>query len=448
MFEKLWGMLQELESAKGSKAKTALLQKFVGDKDFIWMVKMALDQGHSFGIENFPAYAEYVSSADGEMILALEDLKTLSGVNDAKASQIYHMMCSSEARYNVVSRILRKDLRCGVAAKTINKVVPGLVFRVSYQRCATADHVDKIKYKPGAILQLKANCMFAYLLPDGSFMTRKGERCSIPGNPVSSFVAGLPGLNDKVLACEIGIVGNDGKFLNRAESNGLINAFFKGGGDTSLISRIRAYTWLYLTKEEFLNGEGKVPYRYMWDDLVNRLPPINTPILPIPSWYVRSLDEARAKTNELIQLGEEGAVLKSMSDEFLWRDEDPSFFQVKLKAESDAEFEIISTYEGDPKKKYAGMLGGIRVRSSDGVIVTDCGGGFTDAQRKQGCEHWNSLVGKIVTIKFNGVTLPNEDGKCALDHPRFIEVRYDKVEADSSEYCKNSILGVANGETN
>ena len=73
---------------------------------------------------------------------------------------------------------------------------------------------------------------------------------------------------------------------------------------------------------------------------------------------------------------------------------------------------------------------------------------FTDAQRKQGCAYWNSLVGKIVTIKFNGVTLPNEDGKCALDHPRFIEVRDDKVEADSSEYCKNSILGVTNGETN
>ena len=57
MFEKLWGMLQELENAKGSKAKSALIKKFVVDADFIWMVKMALDQGHSFGIENFPAYA-------------------------------------------------------------------------------------------------------------------------------------------------------------------------------------------------------------------------------------------------------------------------------------------------------------------------------------------------------------------------------------------------------
>ena len=442
MFEKLWGMLQELESAKGSKAKTALLQKFVGDKDFVWMVKMALDQGHSFGIENFPAYAEYVSSADGEMILALEDLKTLSGVNDAKASQIYHMMCSSEARYNVVSRILRKDLRCGVAAKTINKVSPGLIFRVAYQRCATADHVDKIKYKPGAILQLKANCMFAYLLPDGSFMTRKGERCSIPGNPVSTFVAELPGLNDKVLACEIGIVGTDGKFLNRAESNGLINAFFKGGGDPEIAKRLRAYTWLFLTQEEFYAGQSKTAYRYMWDALTQMIPPLGSPIQPIPSWYVQSYEEAMAKTKALIREGQEGTVLKSMAEDFFWADEDPSYYQIKLKAEAECEFKIIGAYEGDQNKKYAGMLGGIRVCSKDGLIVSDVGSGFTDEQRKLGVQSWLDRAGEIVTVKFNGITKPNEDGIRSLDHPRLIEVRDDKEEADTYETCYNTLMGI------
>ncbi len=438
MFEKLWGMLQELENAKGSKAKSALIKKFVVDADFIWMVKMALDQGHSFGIENFPAYAEYVSSPDGEMILALEDLKTLSGVNDAKASQIYHMMCSSEERYNVVSRILRKDLRCGVAAKTINKVVPGLVFRVPYQRCATADHVDKIKYKPGAILQLKANCMFSYLLPDGSFMTRKGERCSIPGNPVSSFVAELPGLSDKVKAVELLVDGIE----DRAESNGLINAFFKGGGDPEIAKRLRAYTWLFLTQEEFYAGQSKVAYRYMWDALTQMIPPLGSPIQPIPSWYVQSYEEAMTKTKSLIREGQEGTVLKSMAEDFFWADEDPSYYQVKLKAEAECEFKIIGAYQGDQNKKYAGMLGGIRVCSKDGLIVSDVGSGFTDEQRKLGVQSWLDRAGEIVTVKFNGITKPNEEGIRSLDHPRLIELRDDKEEADTYETCYNSLMGV------
>lgn len=438
MFEKLWGMLQELENAKGPKAKSALIKKFAVDADFIWMVKMALDQGHSFGIENFPAYAEYVSSPDGEMILALEDLKTLSGVNDAKVSQIYHMMCSSEERYNVVSRILRKDLRCGVAAKTINKVIPGLVFRVSYQRCATADHVDKIKYKPGAILQTKANGMFAYLLPDGSFMTRKGERCSIPGNPVSSFVAELPGLSDKILAVELLVDGIE----DRAESNGLINSFFKGGGDPEIAKRLRAYTWLFLTQEEFYAGQSKVAYRYMWDALTQMIPPLGSPIRPIPSWYVQSYEEAVTKTKALIREGQEGTVLKSMAEDFYWADEDPSYDQVKLKAEAECEFKIIGAYQGDQNKKYAGMLGGIRVCSKDGLIVSDVGSGFTDEQRKLGVQSWLDRAGEIVTVKFNGITKPNEEGIRSLDHPRLIELRDDKEEADTYETCYNSLMGI------
>lgn len=438
MFEKLWGMLQELENAQGSKAKTALLKKFVVDVDFIWMVKNALDQGHSFGIEEIPKFMQTEESPDAAMIDYVEMLKEHSGVSDEIKHKVYITMCSSEARYNVVSRILRKDLRCGVAAKTINKVVPGLIFRVSYQRCATADHVDKIKYKPGAILQLKANGMFAYLLPDGSFMTRKGERCSIPGNPVSSFVSELPGLNDKILACELLIDGIE----DRAESNGLINAFFKGGGDPEIAKRLRAYTWLFLSQEEFYAGQSKVAYRYMWDALTQMIPPLRSPIQPIPSWYVQSYEETMTKTKTLIREGQEGTILKSMAEDFFWADEDPSYYQVKLKAEAECEFKIIGAYEGDPKKKYAGMLGGITVRSKDGLIVSDVGSGFTDEQRKLGVAAWLERVGEIATVKFNGITKPNDDGVRSLDHPRLIEVRDDKEEADTHETCYNTLMGI------
>ena len=148
------------------------------------------------------------------------------------------------------------------------------------------------------------------------------------------------------------------------------------------------------------------------------------------------------KTKELIRLGEEGTILKSMSDDFFWADEDPSYYQVKLKAEAECEFKIIGAYEGDPKKKYAGMLGGITVRSKDGLIVSNCGSGFTDAQRKLGVEHWKSLAGKIVTVKFNGITVANEEGIHSLDHPRLVEVREDKTEADSYEHCMKELLGV------
>ena len=170
--------------------------------------------------------------------------------------------------------------------------------------------------------------------------------------------------------------------------------------------------------------------------------PLNGPMQPIESWYVKSFEEAMTKTKELIRAGEEGAVLKSMSESFVWRDEDPSYFQIKLKAEAVCEFVIIDAYEGDSKKKYAGLLGGITVGSKDGVIVTNVGGGFSDDQRKLGVEHWRQKAGKIVSVKFNGITEPNEFGVRALDHPNLVEERSDKIEADSYEHCRDTLVGV------
>ena len=87
-------------------------------------------------------------------------------------------------------------------------------------------------------------------------------------------------------------------------------------------------------------------------------------------------------------------------------------------------------------------MGGIRVCSKDGLIVSDVGTGFTDEQRKLGVQSWLDRAGEIVTVKFNGITKPNEDGIRSLDHPRLIEVRDDKEEADTYETCYNTLMGV------
>lgn len=440
MFKKLWSMIQQLEQAQGSKAKSVLLKKFVDDKDFVWMAKNALDQGHSFGVDELPEFQQAGGSDDEEIVELVSGMKKSNGVTDAMLAYLYQLMCSSEERYNVVSRILRKDLRCGVAAKTINKVAPGTIFRVGYQRCAGADFANRIKYP--ATLQRKANGMFTYHLPDGSFMTRKGERSFIEGNIIQPYVSKLHNFNDKVRAYELVVLEEDGKVMGRAKGNGLINAFFKGSGDPEVAKRIRAYTWLSLTKEEFYKGSSVRPYWEIWEELSEALTDKSAPIQPIESWVVGSLEAAMTITKKLIRDGEEGTVLKSMSDEFFWADEDPSYFQVKLKAAAECEFVIVDAYEGDSKKKYAGLLGGITIRSKDGVIVCDCGMGFTDEQRKLGISHWKAKAGSIVTVKFNGITESNEDGIRALDHPRLIEERLDKIEADSYEYCRDTLLGV------
>ena len=456
MFEKLAGMLKELEDAQGTKNKERLLQKFVDDRDFCWMVDMALSQGHSFGIEEFPEFQQAQpgrNSAGAEVqyqVLRrkLEVLRAGTGVTDQSLHDLWQLACTSRDSYQVTDRIIHKDLRCGVQAKTINKVKPGTVFRVPYQRCSQYDRIDKMTWP--AMAQRKADGAFAYGLPDGSFMTRQGNKFEIPGNPISPFVAGLPNLSNMVRIHELVVLDDKGEVMGRAEGNGIINSFIKGSGDPEMAPRIRAFIWGWITPQELRNGSAPGrSYLQTWQALGEWLP-LNgpdlkpAPIRTIETWFVKDLAEARAKFFELIATGEEGLIAKSLSPDFIWQDQSSCDFQIKMKAEADAEFRIVGAYAGDPRKKYAGLLGGITVQSEDGLIVSDCGGGFTDEQRKLGVEHWESLKGAVVTIKFNGLTTDRDrEGVYALDHPRFVEIRDEKTRADTVEYCMAALRGEA-----
>lgn len=449
MFPKLWVMLQTLENETGKNAKKDYIKEYIEDPDFVWMVKSALDQGHSYGINEFPEFTNMpasnpVGTQYAALKVAIDNLKEANGVSAADIEYLHRLACTSEDSYNVATRIMRKDLRCGVGASTINSVKKKTVHVIPYQRCGSGSEIDKFDFKHGAILQRKANGMFTYLMPNGVFTTRQGETSTIPGNVVAPFISSLPGLCDRVNVMELTVLDYDGKTVDRAIGNGLINSFFQGSGDPDVAPRIRAHIWLSLTMEEYIAEVSRECYKAAWGCL-NRWLPLSdstgkpAPVKLIESWYVKTKEEARAKTMELIAADEEGGVLKSLSPDFVWKSQSSSKLQLKLKAEATCEFEVISAYPGDSKKKYAGMLGGITIRSKCGKIVSDCGGGFSDKQRQLPLEHW---PGKIVSVTFNGLTLPNLEGISALDHPRFDEDRsLEKSEADTLEYCKDALKG-------
>lgn len=79
------------------------------------------------------------------------------------------------------------------------------------------------------------------------------------------------------------------------------------------------------------------------------------------------------------------------------------------------------------------MLGAMRLVSDDGMVVVDCGTGFTDAQRKHFWAHRESLIGKVVAITANDLLDKKGSKKLSLFLPVFVEVRDDKTQADSLE---------------
>jgi ATP-dependent DNA ligase len=126
--------------------------------------------------------------------------------------------------------------------------------------------------------------------------------------------------------------------------------------------------------------------------------------------------------------GQEGIILKDLNGE--WENKRAKH-QIKFKGELECDLEIVALEEGTGK--YAGKLGAMvcRSRSEDGKVLTvSVGSGFNDDHRNNFWNIRDTLVGKIVAVKYN-MRIKNKLGEESLFLPIFVEVRDDKDVADS-----------------
>jgi len=72
-------------------------------------------------------------------------------------------------------------------------------------------------------------------------------------------------------------------------------------------------------------------------------------------------------------------------------------------------------------------------KTSDDLLEVNIPG-IKDAMRKYIHEHADELIGTIVVVKFNNILPPTDNNtKYSLFLPRFVELRSDKLIADSLE---------------
>lgn len=122
--------------------------------------------------------------------------------------------------------------------------------------------------------------------------------------------------------------------------------------------------------------------------------------------------DIQEKTYSLVEKGFEGLMLRNPYSFYDFKRSN-NLLKVKLFQEDD--FEIVDCFEG--KGKYVGMLGGFRVKKGD--IVSEVGTGFTDEERDFFWATRDTLIGKIVNVKYFSLT---DSGK-SLRHPVFLKFK-------------------------
>lgn len=403
------------------------------------VVKYALSPRILFYIEKIPKYEpKLVNPKPLEWgITMLDSLVTreVTG-NDA----INHLKSILESlRWDdakVIELIIAKDLRCGVAEKTINKIWEDLTPISPYCRCSLAKDMPKINWEEGIYTQTKFDGMFVNLTKENyqiELTTRNGNIL-----PLDKFI----GFNVDGLLLPEGqyhgelLVKQDGEILPREIGNGIVSSVLKGGNFEENQHPV-FMAWDYITLEDLYTGKSSNSYVTRLFNLKQAIDSAKH-ISLVDTKLVHSYQEMIAEYHKNLQNGEEGIIVKLPT--FKWKD-GTSREQFKFKQEVPVELEIVGYNKG--QGKHTNTFGSLVCKSSDGKIVVNVSG-FKDKER---LDIWNNMdyyIGKIVTVKSNGIQYSNTPHSLFL--PQFVEIRLDKTVADSltqiEQQFENSRIGL------
>jgi ATP-dependent DNA ligase len=403
---------------------------------------LALDPFINFYIRKIPKYntdvGPYVALQQ-----ALEDLLPLSTravTGNAAIEHLTNVLKNLEPEdAKVIERVIEKDLRCGVSEATVNKIWPGLIATYPCMLASGYEErlVERITWP--ANVQLKLDGMrFNAIVKNSSveFRSRNGKLLNLLGQLEQEFLA-IAGNDDVVFDGELNVMDNDTlQFMPRQIGNGILSKAQKGTltlGDAALI---HATVWDWIPYEDFLRSECSMPYRMRLNSLFSSMDNAAYEknehrvgkVHKVWNKDVSNIQEAQDMFEELLGDGQEGIILKDLFSK--WEDKRAKH-QIKFKGELECDLMCVDWVEGTGKN--AGRLGALVLESACGKIKVNVGTGFTDYDRNKITK---DVVGKVISIKYNGRIVDQRTGVSSLFLPVFIEVRNDKSVADNSKVIR------------
>lgn len=451
-FQEILESLEEIAETSSTLDKQQLLHDFMSDNEFQTVIRLALDPKLSFKLSKLPEPREnlFASAAplnESETFAVLISFASQSGVSKIEKLELAEGVRKNIGATELVNRIVKKDLRCGVQAALVNKVSPEFIKVWPYMRCKShsAKNFEAIRYP--AIAQLKADgTHIDTVCEDGKikFVSRIGNKYDFLGeldNDSASLFTVNGELEDGVFIGEGVVLDENGQILDRKTGNGIINKGLYGTLSQEEASRIRIQLWEYVPLDIF---HAKRPANVPYEEALESAEYYSTDCQKfsiIEYQMVENYEEVLAYYKDVKARKLEGLIVKNLTGTFKSTNSG-SPDQVKVKAilgeEYEAEFKIIGINPGKEGTRFENGIGSFPYESACGKIQGNVGSGMSHKER----DTWGTeMIGKIITIRFDDLVSDKRvDGIFALYAPRIIEVR-EKSEADTLEYVQELMGG-------
>jgi DNA ligase-1 len=432
------GWVRDLESSdsrihKEKVIEKALMASKLGSADaqaFLFNCFQAYNPFYTFNVKQVPDTQGLTGRPNPwpRFWAMLEDLRTrgITGHRARDKIQECAEEFDSDEWNNLCARVIRKDLRCGISEKTLNKVLGKTEYKIPVFTCQLAqDSTDQPKKLRGTKrLECKLDGVRVLAVVSGATCTLYSRNGKVFENfpQIADFVEE----HRKAFQRDSAFGGQfvlDGEIVGKSFQDLMKQAQRKSNAKTD---NMVYHVFDILPLNEFREGFCNLQ-QHKRIDLLKRAQaflPENGCVRVMPGMDV-DLDTAeghdvmRRFAEASVEEGYEGIMIKSMDAPYECKRSD---FWMKWKPTITVDLNIVGFEEGTGRN--LGRLGAIVCEGvdNDRTIRVNVGSGLSDSNRDEYWRNRDKLLGDVVEVQADAVT-QNQDGSYSLRFPRFMRFR-------------------------
>lgn len=349
----------------------------------------------------------------------LDKLATSNINDDLRISVIGFLNSKSTREQELYIRVLTKDLRCNISAKSINKAIPKLIPTFEIQQGMGISKV-KLKKDEWIALSLKLNGIRSVNFK-GDFKSRQ-NKIQEGLNHIQNELNQIEWLSDFVI---------DGEMVRNNKDNIPDNENFRL--TTSMMNSKSAdkseiiYTIFDLIPtEEFIKGESLLGFKDRLTDYLDSLKEdiirLDLKSITVAPTYYTGTDHSKIE-ELLIEIDGQGYEgLMCLRDTHYKCKRHNGILKCKVFETSDCK--IIGYVEGDGRLK--GTLGSFVIDYKGNSV--NVGSGYSDIQREEFWNNRDNYIGRILEVKYKEESKDKTTGLTSLQFPTFVCIREEGKE--------------------
>lgn len=424
----LYSIFKELQNTSSTIAKQNLLKQHENDELFKEILKFLLDNQIVTGISKKKinkdvriVYYE-TESCDYDLLDLFDYVKAHNtGTDDNIAFVQWYIqkLTNDEELQDFIKSIITKSLKLGVDVKTVNKVYGKDFIPVLNVMLGTS--IEKCKIPEGtwfAISQkLNGSRCFYY---KGKLYTRQGKIYT----GCEHIIKNIERLDSDYDITEKWEWVYDGELVLKNTSLSDSEAFQKGVGiansDKENKEELKLVIFDTIPTEQFEAGQSRSPYqarKILLENYSQRIKALRLNNIEIVPMFYEGTDQSEiwkwldyAEENDM-----EGIMINLDAPYQCKRTKD----LIKVKKFYTLDLKVVDAVEGDGRLK--GTLGALVVDYQGNTV--NVGSGFSDEQRKEFWENKDSIIGRVIEVKYKEITKNKDTGLESLQFPVFVSLR-------------------------